>query len=144
MRILVIHGANLDLLGEREPAVYGTATLAEVDAIIQAAAKEIGAFVDCVQFNGEGEIIDAIHNARATFDGIVINPGAYSHYSYAIADAIASVKIPVVEAHLSNVHAREEHRRTSVTAAVCVGIVAGFGPQSYVLALRAVAQKAGK
>jgi 3-dehydroquinate dehydratase II len=144
MRILVIHGANLNLLGEREPEIYGTTTLVQVNAMIEAAAKEIGVFVDCVQFNGEGEIIDAIHNARTTFDGIVINPGAYSHYSYAIADAIASVKIPVIEAHLSNIHAREAHRRTSVTAAACAGSVAGFGPQSYVLALRGVAQKAGK
>jgi 3-dehydroquinate dehydratase II len=144
MRLLVIHGPNLNLLGERQPEIYGTTTLAEVNDAIAATAREIGAFVDCVQFNSEGEIVDAIHRARVTFDGIVINPGAYAHYSYAIADAIASVKIPVAEAHLSNIAAREAHRRVSVTAAACVGSISGFGVNSYLLALRAVAKKAEK
>jgi 3-dehydroquinate dehydratase-2 len=100
--------------------------------------------VECVQYNGEGQIIDAIHTAREVYDAIVINPGAYSHYSHAIADAIASIPIPVVEAHLSNIAAREEHRRTSVTAAACAGTVSGFGPYSYVLALRAAMKIQGK
>ena len=97
-----------------------------------------------MQFNSEGEIIDAIHSARDRFDAIVLNAGAYSHYSYAIADAIASVPIPVVEAHLSNIAAREEHRRTSVTAAACAGYVSGFGPYSYALAMRAALKIQGK
>lgn len=100
--------------------------------------------VECVQFNAEGSIIDAIHGARGVYDAIVINPGAYAHYSYAIADAIASVNVPVVEAHLSNIAARESHRRTSVTAAACAGSISGFGAQSYVLALRAVQKIQGK
>jgi 3-dehydroquinate dehydratase II len=144
MRFLVIHGPNLNLLGEREPEIYGTTTLAEVNDIIVAAARDIGATVDCVQYNGEGEIINAIHDARVRYDGIVINPGAYAHYSYAIADAVASVNIPVAEAHLSNIAAREPHRRISVTAAACVGSISGFGVHSYVLALYAVAKKAEK
>jgi len=144
MRVLVIHGPNLNLLGERQPEIYGSTTLAELNDVIAAAARDLGVAVDCVQHNGEGQIIDAIHDARKRYDGIVINPGAFAHYSYAIADAIASVRIPVVEAHLSNVAGREAHRRISVTAAACVGSVSGFGPQSYVLALRAVAQKAEK
>ncbi|HUA07872.1 MAG TPA: type II 3-dehydroquinate dehydratase [Candidatus Acidoferrales bacterium] len=144
MHLLVIHGPNLNLLGEREPEIYGRATLAELNERITDAARELGATVECVQHNGEGEIIDAIHAARVRCDGIVINPGAYSHYSYAIADAISSVNVPVVEVHLSNIAAREAHRRVSVTAASCVGSVSGFGPESYVLALRALAKKAEK
>ncbi|MDE2480875.1 MAG: type II 3-dehydroquinate dehydratase [bacterium] len=140
MRVLVIHGPNLNLLGERQPEIYGRQTLAELDEFIATNAREIGVTVECVQHNSEGAIVDAIHDARTRFDAIVINPGAYSHYSYAIADAIASVHVPVVEAHLSNIAAREAHRRTSVTAAACVGSVSGFGARSYVLALRAVAQ----
>jgi len=144
MRVLVIHGPNLNLLGERQPEIYGSLTLAEINELITTAARDIGAKVDCVQFNGEGEIIDAIHNARSNYDGIAINPGAYAHYSYAIADAIASVEIPVIEVHLSNIAGRETFRRVSVTAAACVGSVSGFGAMSYVLALRALAQTAEK
>ena len=140
MRVLVIHGPNLNLLGEREPHIYGTQTLAEVNQFIETSAREMNLDVECVQYNSEGSIVEAIHNARSAFDAIVINPGAYSHYSYAIADAIASISIPVVEAHLSNIAARESFRRTSVTAAACTGLVSGFGARSYVLALRAVAQ----
>jgi 3-dehydroquinate dehydratase II len=138
MRVLVIHGPNLNLLGERQPEIYGSKTLAELNDEISSAARELRVEVDCVQYNGEGEIVSAIHDARTRYDGIVINPGAYAHYSYAIADAIASVRIPVVEAHLSNIAAREPHRRISVTAASCVGSVSGFGGQSYILALRAL------
>ncbi len=140
MRVLVIHGPNLNLLGERQPEVYGRQTLAELNDFIATSARDLGVDVACVQFNSEGAIIDAIHGARSAYDAIVINPGAYSHYSYAIADAIASIGLPVVEAHLSNIAGREEHRRTSVTAAACAGSVSGFGARSYVLALRAVAQ----
>jgi 3-dehydroquinate dehydratase II len=142
MRVLVIHGPNLNLLGERQPEIYGRMTLGELNEFIATSARDLGVNVDCVQHNGEGEIINAIHDARTSYDGVVINPGAYSHYSYAIADAIASVAIPVVEVHLSNIAAREAHRRISVTAASCVGSVSGLGPFSYVLALRALAQKA--
>jgi 3-dehydroquinate dehydratase II len=144
MRVLVIHGPNLNLLGERQPEIYGTQTLAEINGLIGARAKELGLESDCVQFSGEGEIVDAIHDARTRYDAIVINPGAYAHYSYAIADAISSIKIPVIEVHLSNIAAREAHRRTSVTAAVCMGIIGGFGAHSYLLALTAVAQRLRK
>jgi 3-dehydroquinate dehydratase II len=144
MRVLVIHGPNLNLLGEREPEIYGTATLAEINAFIVALARDLGLDVDCMQYNGEGEIIDALHDARKTYDGIVINPGAFSHYSYAIADAIAAIRIPVVEAHLSNIAARDTHRRVSVTASSCAGSVSGFGRDSYALALRAIVVLAGK
>ncbi|HTX57827.1 MAG TPA: type II 3-dehydroquinate dehydratase [Candidatus Acidoferrales bacterium] len=144
MRVLIIHGPNLNLLGEREPDIYGTMTLAELNDSIAVAAKALGVGVEFVQFNAEGEIITAIHDARTRYDGIVINPGAYAHYSYAIADAISSVRIPVIEAHLSNTSAREAHRRVSVTAASCAGMICGFGAASYVLALRALAQKAEK
>lgn len=144
MRVLVIHGPNLNLLGERQPEIYGRMTLIELDDFIAAAARDLGVNVDCVQYNGEGEIITAIHDARTRYDGIVINPGAFAHYSYAIADAISSVQIPVVEAHLSNISGREAHRRISVTAASCVGSVSGFGQHSYVLALRAIAQNVEK
>lgn len=144
MRVLVIHGPNLNLLGERQPEIYGTATLAQIDEFIIALARELSIDVDCVQYNSEGDIIGALHDARKTYDGVVINPGAYSHYSYAIADAISSIRIPVVEAHLSNIAAREAHRRVSVTAAACAGSVSGFGRDSYALALRAVAILAAK
>ena len=140
MRLLVVHGPNLNLLGEREPEIYGSQTLAEVDRAIAAAGKDLGFDVSCEQHNSEGAIIDALHQARTTHGGVVINPGAYAHYSYAIADAIGAIRIPVVEVHLSNIAARETFRRTSVTAAACRGVVSGFGAQGYVLALRALAE----
>ncbi len=140
MRVLVIHGPNLNLLGERDPAIYGTATLDEINAMIEKTASELGMRVDCVQHSDEGSIIDALHGARTVCDAIIINPGAFAHYSYAIADAIASISIPVVEVHLSNLASREEFRRRSVTAGSCRGSVCGFGAHSYLLALRAVAQ----
>jgi len=139
MRILVIHGPNLNLLGTREPEIYGSKTLADIDAEIGALARELGLEVRCVQHNGEGAIIDELHAARGTYDAIVINPGAYTHYSYAIADAIAAINIPTVEAHLSNIDARETFRRTSVIAPHCVGSVRGLGSQSYLCAVRAAA-----
>ncbi|MEO9171340.1 MAG: type II 3-dehydroquinate dehydratase [Candidatus Baltobacteraceae bacterium] len=142
MRVLVIHGPSLNLLGEREPQVYGTQTLSEINEFVQSGARDFGVDVEFAQHNSEGDIIDSIHDARNRYDAIVINPGAYSHYSYAIADAISAVRIPVVEAHLSNIAARETHRRTSVTAAACIGSVSGFGARSYILALRAIAENA--
>lgn len=140
MRLLVLHGPNLNLLGEREPSVYGSQTLAEIDGAIQTLARELGVDVRCAQHSGEGAIIDELHAARHDCDAVVINPGAYTHYSIAIADAIAAIGIPVVEAHLSNLAAREPFRRVSVTAARCAGSIAGFGGNSYLLALRAAVQ----
>lgn len=137
MRVLVIHGPNLNLLGEREPEIYGTQTLSEIDAEIAQQARDLGIEVRCVQHNSEGAILDELHAARNSCDAVIINPGAYSHYSYAIADAIAAIRIPVVETHLSNIAAREAFRRTSVVAASCAGSIAGFGAASYTLALRA-------
>jgi len=144
MRVLVIHGPNLNLLGERQPEIYGSQTLADINAQVEACARTLEISVTFAQHNAEGSIVSEIHAARHTQDAIVINPGAYSHYSYAIADAISSVKIPVVEVHLSNIAGREPHRRTSVTAAACVGSVSGFGCRSYVLALYALAKTQGK
>ncbi|MBQ7990453.1 MAG: type II 3-dehydroquinate dehydratase [Oscillospiraceae bacterium] len=138
MKILIINGPNLDLLGEREPGVYGADTYESVCAYIREKAEGIGIECGFFQSNSEGAIIDAIHEARKTYDGIVINAGAYTHYSYAIRDAISAVKIPAVEVHISNVHTREEFRHRSVISAVCRGVIAGFGKDSYVLALYAL------
>ncbi len=140
MRVLVLHGPNLNLLGEREPEIYGTQTLAELDGAIAAAARELGIEVRCEQHNSEGAIVDALQAARKTEAGVVINPGAYAHYSYAIRDAIAAIALPTIEVHLSNVAAREAFRHTSVTAAACRGVVSGLGAMGYVLALRALAE----
>jgi 3-dehydroquinate dehydratase-2 len=137
MRVLVVHGPNLNLLGEREPEIYGTKTLAEIDKQIARAAKSLDITVTCVQHNAEGAIVDALQAARQEYDAVLINAGAYTHYSYAIADAIAAIKIPVIEVHLSNIAAREAFRARSVLAPVCAGSVAGFGVDSYLLALHA-------
>jgi 3-dehydroquinate dehydratase-2 len=137
--VVVIHGPNLNLLGKREPDVYGFATLADIDAVIRALAPELGCDVLSSQHSGEGEIIDAVHAAASAGHGIVINPGAYAHYSYAIRDALAAADVPKVEVHLTNIFAREEFRRESVVAPAVHGVVAGFGMESYLLALRAVA-----
>jgi 3-dehydroquinate dehydratase II len=136
--ILVLHGPNLNLLGQREPGVYGTLTLADVDAAIDRHATARGVKVECRQSNHEGVLVEAIHGAGGDgFAAIVLNPGAFTHYSYALRDAIAGVGLPVVEVHLSNVHAREPFRRRSVTAPVCRGQIAGFGVHSYLLGLDA-------
>ncbi|HEX3459251.1 MAG TPA: type II 3-dehydroquinate dehydratase [Candidatus Baltobacteraceae bacterium] len=140
MRVLVVNGPNLNLLGEREPEIYGTQTLAQLDQTVAHGAKGMGIEVSCGQYNSEGGIVDALHAARKTCDGVVINPGAYAHYSYAIADAIAAIGIPVVEVHISNVAAREAFRRSSVTAAACRGVISGLGASGYLLALRALAE----
>ncbi len=137
IRILVIHGPNLNLLGRRDPAVYGTTTLAEIDAQLHALAAARGAEVECLQSNHEGAIIDALHAAPGRYDAIVINPGAYTHTSVAIRDAIEAVALPAIEVHLSNIHAREAFRHTSLIAAQCVGQIAGFGARSYSLGLDA-------
>ncbi len=135
----MIHGPNLNLLGRREPEVYGTATLEEVDRRLAERAAALGVEVETVQSNHEGEIVDAIQAAAGRFDAIVINPGAFTHYSIAIRDALAAVGLPAVEVHLSNIAAREPFRRRSVIAPVCRGTVAGFGPLSYLLGLEAAA-----
>lgn len=135
---LVLNGPNLNLLGTREPGVYGQTTLAGIEALCRATAAELGVEVAFLQSNHEGALIDAIHAARGTQDGIVLNAGAYTHTSVALRDAVTAAQVPTVEVHLSNVHAREPFRHHSMLAPVVLGQVAGFGPDSYVLALRAL------
>ena len=135
-KILVINGPNLNMLGKREPDVYGNKDYNSLCTEIIAFGRQIGAEVEVAQSNIEGEIVNFIHSAQGKFDGIVINPAAYTHYSYAIYDALRSVDVPAVEVHISNVHAREEFRHKSVTAAACVGQICGLGIESYKLAIR--------
>ncbi|BCJ85935.1 type II 3-dehydroquinate dehydratase [Effusibacillus dendaii] len=137
-QILVIHGPNLNLLGRREPQIYGTATLEDINRQLAEAARPFPVELDFFQSNHEGEIIDRIHAAFGKAAGILINPGAYTHYSIAIRDAISSVSIPTVEVHLSNIHAREEFRHHSVIAPVAVGQISGFGEYGYTLGLFAL------
>jgi 3-dehydroquinate dehydratase-2 len=137
-KILLIHGPNLNLLGRREPKIYGTAGLDEIDARMKRIAEENETELRVFQSNSEGALIDAIHDAGDWADGIVINPGAYGHYSYAIRDALAAVHLPTIEVHLSNVFAREEFRYTSVIAAVAVGCITGLGWRSYACGLRSL------
>ncbi|MBV9277587.1 MAG: type II 3-dehydroquinate dehydratase [Candidatus Eremiobacteraeota bacterium] len=142
MRLLVIHGPSLNLLGTREPQIYGSKTLEDVNHDVMAAAKEHGIEVRFMQSNDEGAIIDAIHEARESADFMIINPGAYSHYSHAIADAISASGVRAIEVHLTNIFSREPFRRRSVIAPACVGSIVGFGSFSYVLAVRAAVQLA--
>ena len=136
MKVLVIHGPNLNLLGKREPEIYGTLSLGEINRRIKSEAVELGMRVSILQSNSEGEIIDAVQ--KADYDALIINPAAYTHTSIAIRDAIASVARPAIEVHISNVYKREEFRRRSYVAEVSLGQIAGFGAESYVLALHAL------
>jgi len=140
MKVLVLHGPSLNLLGTREPGVYGRVTLAQVDRMLRDHARRRGDTVECRQSNHEGQLIDWLQAAqRERFAGVVFNPGAFTHYSLALRDAVAGIQVPVVEVHLSNVHAREEFRRHSVIAAVARGQISGFGPRGYLLGLDALA-----
>ena len=139
MKVLVLHGPNLNLLGTREPGVYGRTTLRQVDTMLRDHAQRRGHRVECRQSNHEGQLVDWLQAARREgFAGVVFNPGAFTHYSFALRDAVAAIDLPVVEVHLSNVHGREEFRRHSVFAAVARGQIAGFGPQSYLLGFDAL------
>ena len=138
MKFLVLHGPNLNLLGRREPGLYGTLTMAEINLSIGQLATELGCTVAFFQSNAEGDLIDAIQNASDEYDGILINPAAYTHTSIAIRDALASVGLPFVEVHLSNVYRREDFRHVSLTAPLAVGQICGFGRESYLLGLRAL------
>jgi 3-dehydroquinate dehydratase-2 len=137
--ILVLHGPNLNLLGQREPELYGEMTLSEINQKMKSAGDEMGLEVRAFQANGEGVLIDALHEARDWASGAIFNPGGYTHTSVALRDAIAAVELPVIEVHLSNVYAREEFRHRSLISPVCVGKIAGFGWRSYMLGLQALA-----
>ena len=144
LKILLLHGPNLNLLGTREPAVYGTTTLAEINARLTERAKQAGAALECFQSNGEGALIDRVHAAKPAGIGfIVINPGAYTHTSIALRDALAAVAIPFIEVHLSNVHAREPFRKHSYLSDLAVGVVTGLGVDGYEFALDAAIRRLG-
>lgn len=144
MKILIMNGPNLNLLGEREPGIYGSESLAGINEGLKLEADKLGVELDFYQSNHEGALIDRLHDARGKFDAIVLNAGAYTHYSIAIRDAIAAIKLPVVEVHLSNIHARESFRENSVIAPVCAGQISGFGAYSYTLGLYAAVNKIKK
>lgn len=141
MKIFIVNGPNLNMLGKREPEIYGHDTLESINAQLSEFCKELGVEPEFYQSNCEGEIIDIIHSARDNADGIVLNAGAYTHYSIAIRDAISAAETPCIEVHLSNVHNREEFRRTSMISAVCKGVICGFGIDSYRFAIMALAKK---
>ena len=143
-KVLVIHGPNLNLLGKREPKIYGKASLSRINQLIQNEAQKIGAQIETVQSNHEGELVDLIGNARKDYDGILINPAAYTHTSVALRDALSACGLPAVEVHLSNIYGREEFRRNSLTAPVCIGQVSGFGEESYLLGLEGLVKALGK
>lgn len=138
--ILVLHGPNLNMLGKREPEIYGTMTLKDIDSQICERAKELGVHVDSMQTNHEGVMVDAIQQSIGKYQCIIINPAAFTHYSIAVRDAIAAVAVPAIEVHLSNIYRREDFRHTSVTAPVCYGQISGLGAEGYLLALDAAAR----
>ncbi len=139
MKILVIHGPNLNILGKRKPSIYGTRSLDDINRSLKARARDLGLDLHILQSNHEGTIIDKIHEGlTGDYKGIIINPGAYTHYSIAIRDAIEGVEIPTIEVHLSNIYGREDFRKESVIAPVCKGQISGFGDYSYILALEAL------
>ena len=140
IKILVLHGPNLNLLGLREPGVYGDVTLEQINQKLKDLGQELGIEPECCQSNHEGQLIDWLHAARDWAAGVIFNPGGYTHTSVALRDAVSAIGLPVVEVHLSNVHAREEFRRRSLVAPVCAGSIAGFGWRSYTLALRALVE----
>ena len=145
MKILILHGINLNMFGKREPAKYGTITLAEIDARLRELGKELGVEVVSFQTNDEGAMCERIHRAFSEdVDAILINAGAWTHYSYGLRDALAMLKVPIVELHMSNIHAREQFRAHSVIAAIARGQICGFGVDSYLLALRAAVSAAGQ
>ncbi|MBE6782016.1 MAG: type II 3-dehydroquinate dehydratase [Ruminococcaceae bacterium] len=137
-KILIINGPNLDMVGIREPGVYGSQTLSSINCEIKSYTESVGIDCDFYQSNCEGAIIDKIHSVLNDYDGCILNAGAYTHYSYAIRDAISSVNKPFIEVHMSNVHSREEFRHVSVISAVCKGVISGFGKNSYILAVKAL------
>jgi 3-dehydroquinate dehydratase-2 len=138
MKILILHGPNLNLLGSREPEIYGSMTLEDINNKLSDLSREFGAEINCKQSNYEGALIDALHDARTWADGVIFNPGGYTHTSIALRDAISSIEIPVIEVHLSNVYAREAFRHVSMISAVCKGKIVGLGWRSYLLALQAL------
>ena len=144
VQVLIVNGPNLNLLGTREPEVYGAVTLEDIEGLVGERARQRDAEVSFFHSNHEGAIVDALHDAVGTYDAVVFNPGALTHYSYTLRDAVASIGIPVVEVHLSNIAAREEFRATSVIAPACVGQISGFGPDSYVLGLEAALAVLGR
>jgi 3-dehydroquinate dehydratase-2 len=137
-RVLVVHGPNLNMLGMREPQIYGSHTLDEINAMLREVAEELGVELRIMQSNFEGELVEAIHKAHGWADAIILNPAGYTHTSVVLRDALMTVRLPTIEVHLSNIWAREEWREKSVTAPACVGVIAGFQSMSYVLALRAI------
>lgn len=139
-KILILHGPNLNLLGTREPEIYGSLNLEEINLQLQELAAGLGIEIRIYQSNGEGELINILHDARGWADGVVFNPGGYTHTSVALRDAISSIGIPVIEVHLSNIHAREDFRQRSIIAGVCAGSIMGFGWRSYGIGLRALAE----
>ena len=140
MKILVLHGPNLNLLGTREPEIYGSMTLGDLNTKLIELGKELGVELKCAQSNQEGDLINLLHDAQMWADGVIFNPGGYTHTSVALRDAISAIGLPVIEVHLSNVYAREEFRHTSLISAICKGKITGFGWRSYTLALQALTE----